>query len=74
MKKKIKDLTLKEFVKFCNKYNEDCVGCPLNNIEYENGESSCDFGAYICERDNLEKRYKKYPLEQEIEVDLDEMV
>ena len=69
MKKKIKDLTLKEFDKFCDKQHEDCVGCPLSNIEFGDGEVGCDLLTYIYDRDGLNKRYGKYPLDLEIEVE-----
>lgn len=71
MKKKIKDLTLEEFYKFCNKQNENCIGCPFYGIEFEEGEVGCDLISYIYRRDSLLTQFKKYPLEQEIEVEDD---
>ena len=62
MKKKIKDLTLEEFDKICDKYfiyniweNVECPNCPFNNKECTN------IRIYLCIRD-------KYDLEQEMEV------
>lgn len=59
MKKKIKDLTLKELRKICEAYPDGCKDCPLFTGKYGcmvNIESCC---------------YESY-WEQEIEVDLDE--
>ena len=72
MKKKIKDLTIKEFNNFCEKQHPKCIGCPLNNIEYDDGKAGCDMYTYIYRIDRLNKQYNKYPLDQEIEVDADE--
>ena len=68
MKKKIKDLTSEEFEKFCAKQHEDCIDCPLNHIEFGNEDSGCDLQSYFDNRDRLNKRYGKYPLDLEIEV------
>ena len=72
MKKKIKDLTIKEFNKFCDKQNENCIDCPFYGIEFEEGEGGCDLISYIYQRDKLLTQFNKYPLKQEIEVDLSE--
>ena len=59
MKKRIKDLTLKELRKICKVHPDGCKDCPLNTGEYGcmvNIESCC---------------YEPY-WEQEIEVNLDE--
>ena len=71
MKKKIKDLTIKEFNKFCDKQNENCIDCLFYGIEFGKGIVGCDLISYIYQRDKLLTQFKKYPLEQEIEVEDD---
>ena len=61
MKKKIKDLTLKEAEKFCK--FESCCDCPL----YTFGNGICQF-EYLSIIRGRKNRLKDY-LEKEVEVD-----
>lgn len=72
VKKKIKDLTFREFIEIAKKYCGNCTRCPLYSIEFGTESCGCDFASYIEKRDALNKQYEKYQLEQEIEVDVDE--
>ncbi len=59
MKKKIKDLTIKECEIICNKHKQDCcIYCPLNYDYY------CRYGKL-----RIDEEEKKYNLEREVEVD-----
>lgn len=65
MKKKIKDLTLEEMQKICNKHYY-CRNCPLflKQIEGENG-----FIDYQCAHELDYDYIDKKELEKEVEVD-----
>lgn len=61
MKKKVKDLTRQEFKNICNKYNDECEGCPFKWME------DCLELEYYLKTQDITKA-----LNQEIEVDEDE--
>ena len=65
MKKKIKNLTLEEFIELAKKHEKDCSRCPLCSIL----EIKCQ---NFCDLSSKEKMFVKIALDQEIEVDLDE--
>ena len=67
MKKKIKDLTGNEFRNMCNKYPEDCKGCPFEKLE-----ECYEIWRYHKMKLKMKTIEEKYDLEQEIEVDLSE--
>ena len=67
MKKKIKDLTLKEIKNICNKYAEDCKGCPFEKLE-----ECYEVWHYLKMNITLKRLEKELPLEQEIEVEDDD--
>ena len=61
MKKKVKELTRKEFRTICNKYNDECEGCPFSWMR------DCLELEYYLKTKDIEKA-----LEQEVEVDSNE--
>ena len=61
MKKKIKDLTLEEIIKFSKKYKNKCTECPLYSIK----EIPC---MTFCELARNKQRLIEKELDQEIEV------
>ena len=64
MKKKIKDLTLEEIIKFSKKYKNKCTECPLYSIK----EISC---MTFCELSRNKQSLIEKELDQEIEVEDD---
>lgn len=63
MKKKVKDLTMKEFRNICDS-RQKCEGCPFE--EYDNIADCRNIRTYIAQRE------LKKVLNQEVEVEEDE--
>lgn len=66
VKKKIKDLTIEEFIEIANEYCGNCTRCPL----YQAPSIRCN--QFFCDLNRESQILIEQEIEEEIEVDVDE--